>query len=229
MAEGKESFLLHKKHRAVFEKLSNEDAGKLIKLIFAYISDENPTPENFILDLAFEPIKQDLKIDLKKWESICERNRYNGRKGGRPTNNPENPVGYLVTQKTQTNPDEPKKPDNEYDNEYEYEEINKEKFNFKKSLLSLGVTEKVVTSWLKVRKEKKAVNTEIAFEAIRKQIEQTTGVTPNDCINLAVIKSWSGYKAEWYFNEMQKSSQTATTKSNAKSELERFYGKPINK
>ena len=45
MAEGKKSFILYLTQRPIFEGLSDEDAGKLIKTVFAYVSDENPKPE----------------------------------------------------------------------------------------------------------------------------------------------------------------------------------------
>ena len=32
------------------------------------------------------------------------------------------------------------------------------------------------------------------------QIKLTTA-KPDDCIKLAVVKNWSGFKADWYFNE----------------------------
>lgn len=113
MATGKDSFILYTKYVHVARKLSDEMAGKLYKMILEYVNDTDPQTDDLVLDLLFEPIKQDLKEDLRKWEAVCERNRENGKAGGRPRkaeNNPENPVGYLGTQKTQTNPLEPKKP-----------------------------------------------------------------------------------------------------------------------
>lgn len=129
MASGKDSFILYTKYVHTARKLSDEMAGKLYKMILEYVNDTNPVTDDMVLDLLFEPIKQDLKEDLRKWEAVCDRNRENGKSGGRPkkdTQNPENPVGYLETQKTQTNPPQPKKPrqtrydcdsDSECDNE----------------------------------------------------------------------------------------------------------------
>jgi hypothetical protein len=67
------------------------------------------------LEIAFEPIKLQLKRDLKKYESIVDRNKKNGLKGGRPHKtqiNPKNPVGYLETKE---NPKKPKKADTDND------------------------------------------------------------------------------------------------------------------
>ncbi len=69
-------------------------------------------------------------------------------------------------------------------------------FNFRKSLLDLGIEKQIVEDWLKVRKTKKATNTQTAFDLIKSQIE-LTGVSANECIKKAVEKSWAGFKAEW--------------------------------
>lgn len=61
MAENKNSFILHKDTLSTIEKLSDETAGKLFKHILRYVNNENPTPENDIIDLVFEPIKNKLK------------------------------------------------------------------------------------------------------------------------------------------------------------------------
>jgi hypothetical protein len=77
MAENKKSFILYCDQRGIFNKLSDEQAGVLIKHIFAYVSDENPTAE-FITELAFESIKQQLKRDLKSWETQQEQRKQAG-------------------------------------------------------------------------------------------------------------------------------------------------------
>jgi hypothetical protein len=79
MADNKKSFILYCDQRGIFNKLSDEQAGVLIKHIFAYVSDENPTAE-FITELAFESIKQQLKRDLKSWETQQEQRKQAGLK-----------------------------------------------------------------------------------------------------------------------------------------------------
>jgi uncharacterized phage protein (TIGR02220 family) len=110
MAENKNSFILYTDQRELFTKLPNEKAGELIKHIFSYVCDENPNTDDLLIDLAFSPIKQSLKRDLKKWEKYIEKQVVNGKKGGRPKTqkNPKNPT---VLKKTQANPSKPKKAD----------------------------------------------------------------------------------------------------------------------
>lgn len=61
MAKDKKSFILYCDQKGIWDKLDNEQAGKLIKHILAYVNDENQSSPDFITELAFEPIKQQLK------------------------------------------------------------------------------------------------------------------------------------------------------------------------
>ena len=83
--------------------LSDTRAGKLFKLLFEYA--ENQDIDQSQLDsavkLAFNAFKPGIDKGRKKYLSIIERNRENGKKGGRPRktqNNPKNPVDNLETQ-----------------------------------------------------------------------------------------------------------------------------------
>lgn len=103
-------------------------------------------------------------------------------------------------------------PNNIKDNISPTEIINKEKdvrFDFKKSLLEIGVSPQVAEDWLKVRKAKKAANTETAFKRIQKEIE-LSGLSADECITIAVERSWQGLKAEWVANYQRQSPQRPT-------------------
>ena len=68
MAQNKKSFVLYADFIHAFNQLTDEEAGQLIKHIFGYVNDENPVLTNRLLIIAFEPIKQQLKRDLVKWD-----------------------------------------------------------------------------------------------------------------------------------------------------------------
>jgi len=70
MAENKKGFVLYADQKSIIDMLQNEVAGELFKHIFAYVNDEEPISDNPLVNLAFEPIKLQLKRDLKKWEDI---------------------------------------------------------------------------------------------------------------------------------------------------------------
>lgn len=70
MAENKKSFVLYADIIHTVRHLSKEDAGELFMHILGYVNDENPTTDNPIVKISFEPVKQQLKRDLIKWEEI---------------------------------------------------------------------------------------------------------------------------------------------------------------
>ena len=69
-------------------------------------------------------------------------------------------------------------------------------FNFRKAMLSEGFATELVDEWLKIRKAKKAVNTERAFKAFVNQVQQTNQ-DMNSVLEIVVQKQWKGFEAEW--------------------------------
>lgn len=82
MAKDKKSFILYADQCAIFNNLPDEVAGKLIKTIFAYVCDKDPVPDDLLLKVAFEPIKLQLKRDLKDWKQKIKKRSEAGKKGG---------------------------------------------------------------------------------------------------------------------------------------------------
>lgn len=64
-------------------------------------------------------------------------------------------------------------------------------------------TLETMRQWLKVRKTKRATNSQIAMDDVCEQmlLAEQQGVSAEDCIRYAVKKSWSGFKIEWIANE----------------------------
>jgi len=86
MAENKKSFILYADLNHTLEKVPDDVAGRLFKIILEYVNDNNPVIENdLLLEVLFEPIKQTLKRDLQRWEQFRSKQSENGKKGGRPT------------------------------------------------------------------------------------------------------------------------------------------------
>lgn len=113
MAKDKKSFLLYADLIHTVDKLPNDKAGELFKHILNYVNDKDPISDDLIINISFEPIKQQLKRDLLKYDNVCNRNKINGLKGGRPKNpnKPKKPSGLSG------NPNKPKKADNDNDND----------------------------------------------------------------------------------------------------------------
>lgn len=116
--QGKKTFLMYVDMIHIFDELTDEQAGLLIKHIFNYVNDKNPELSDQILKIAFAPIKNVLKKDLDGWLKTCERNAENGKKGGRPSkkenpNKPKKPSGL------NGNPKNPSKADKDKDKDME--------------------------------------------------------------------------------------------------------------
>jgi len=80
MAKDKKSFVLYSDSQGLVNQLPDDVAGRLLKHIYAYVNDENPISDELLLNIAFEPIKMQLKRDLTKWETQIEQRRQAGLK-----------------------------------------------------------------------------------------------------------------------------------------------------
>ena len=80
MAEDKKGFLLYADYEELFDELTDEVAGKLIKHILKYVNDKNPDTEDSLVKVAFIPIKKQLKRDLEKYEDKREQWSIAGKK-----------------------------------------------------------------------------------------------------------------------------------------------------
>ena len=78
------------------ELMTDDEAGKLLKSIINHVDGK---PVNLCRELmfAFTPIQNQLTRDIEKYDIFVEKQRVNGKKGGRPKN-PENPSLSLETQ-----------------------------------------------------------------------------------------------------------------------------------
>lgn len=85
MAEGKKTFIFYSDWINMIREMPDKDAGELLKHILAYVNDENPITENLFVKMAFGHMKPLIKQDLKKWESIKEKRKKAGAKGGKQT------------------------------------------------------------------------------------------------------------------------------------------------
>lgn len=96
MAENKKSFLLYADTISVVKKLvqkdrenKTNDAGELFLHLLEYVNDNSPEPVNFIVEMSFEPIKQQLKRDLEKWDEELIKKSESGVIGNLKRWNPD--------------------------------------------------------------------------------------------------------------------------------------------
>ena len=82
MAENKKSFILYCDLIHTVSKMPDDKAGQLFKHILSYVNDLNPQTDDLITQLTFEPVKQQLKRDLQKYQAISGERSEDGRLGG---------------------------------------------------------------------------------------------------------------------------------------------------
>lgn len=80
MEEYKKSFIAYADWKETFDKLPDDVAGKLIKHIFAYVNNENPISNDYVIEAIFSNIKNTLKRDLRKWETQLDQRREAGKR-----------------------------------------------------------------------------------------------------------------------------------------------------
>jgi len=98
--------------------------------------------------------------------------------------------------------------------QFDYENVNVEpkdfapsqfssRFMFKNALISLGVKPQTADDWIKVRKAKKAAQTETAFKTVASQMKLVMdeyGVSADDVVRIAVERNWQGVMARYFEN-----------------------------
>jgi len=72
-------------------------------------------------------------------------------------------------------------------------------FNFSDALILLGAEKNYVDEWLKIRKLKKALNSETGFKGFKRELEISNKAI-NEVLIICIENSWSGFKNEWLTN-----------------------------
>ena len=80
MAENKKSVIIYTDWGSIYDKLTDEEAGRLVKHFFDYVRDKNPTAPDRLTEITFEPMKLQLKRDLEKWDVVKEKRSVAGKK-----------------------------------------------------------------------------------------------------------------------------------------------------
>ena len=190
MAENKKGFILYSDIQSMIDKLPDEYAGKLFKHLLAYVNDEEPTTDDIILQIAFEPIKQSLKRDLNKWNDKINKRSEAGK------------IGANVRWQKQTIANDSKriKPIAKIADSVNVSVNDKVKdkyiYSFFDSLIEYGFEKDLCTEWMKVRKDKGATNTLTAFKGFVKEVEKN-GNDINFILRTCIERSWKGFNSEW--------------------------------
>ena len=77
----KKSFIMYESWGSAINKMSNEQAGQLLKAIYALQDNEDAEPEDPSVSFVFEIIKDKLCEDATEWEKTKQRRSESGKKG----------------------------------------------------------------------------------------------------------------------------------------------------
>jgi len=119
---------------------------------------------------------------IAAYHAMAEKNRANGRLGGRK----KNPVGIPVASDTQ--------PIAKATINYKPETINHKPNNTVAP--PNGVTDSVWQDWLSLRKAKRAAVTQTAIDGIEREAKKA-GVSLQAALETCCARGWTGFKAEW--------------------------------
>lgn len=79
------SFIMYNDQKKLFDQLTDQEAGKLIKAIFMYLDDEDTDNylEDRMMQILFNTLVQQIERDKQKYADKCKKLRENGSKGGK--------------------------------------------------------------------------------------------------------------------------------------------------
>lgn len=77
----KDSFILYTEQKEVIDKLTDEQAGKLIKAIYEYAETEKMPKLDTLLEIVIIPFKQNIDRNTNKWEEIKKKRSEAGKIG----------------------------------------------------------------------------------------------------------------------------------------------------
>lgn len=109
-------FMVYMDTDSIISELSNEQAGEVFKALFYWHKNaELPQNLDFGLRMVCLPMVNQFKREMEAYERRVERNRQNGKLGGRKASakvesietetNPKNPLGSFATETNQNNPE----------------------------------------------------------------------------------------------------------------------------
>jgi uncharacterized protein YdaU (DUF1376 family) len=209
-------------YRAATAHLSNEEDLAYRRLLDMYYDSENKIPldtqwvskrlrleASVVRDVLNDMfVKQEdgwfhAKCDeiIQNYQTMAEKNRANGRLGGRK----KNPVGSHVDAQWQpsakaTNNDKPI--------------TNNDKPNTKTVAVKRpdDVDQDVWDDFLSIRKAKRAVLTQTALDGMQREANKA-GWSLNEAIRETVSRGWQSFKAEWVTNSQNKPTETVYQKT----------------
>lgn len=142
----KKSFVMYNEWQPLFTNITDEQAGQLIKAVYAYQFGEESPPEEPLLNSVYQMMRGRFETDAEKYREVCEKRKLNGQKGGLAK---ASKSYQKVANATQEKPKEPPKPKKEEPKknsygEYQNVKLTEVEYNRQVSEFGEGVTAKAI-------------------------------------------------------------------------------------
>ena len=190
----RDSFILYLEQKQIFEMLTDEEAGQLIKAIFEYEDTGQIVLLDRSLQIAFLPIRNVLDRNKEKYEKVVERNKKNLEKRWNKEDT-KNTTGKNGIPKNTKNTDN----DNDNDNDNEHDNIKKEKNKKRKTFEEVfaenNCSEELkitVRDFIDMRKTIKKPMTSKALELLFRNLEKLTNLEEEKIaiLNQSIEHGW---------------------------------------
>lgn len=113
----KKSFVMYNEWQPLFTNITDEQAGQLIKAVYAYQFGEESPPEEPLLNSVYQMMRGRFETDAEKYREVCEKRKLNGQKGGLAK---ASKSYQKVANASEEKPKEPPKPKKEAPKKKEY-------------------------------------------------------------------------------------------------------------
>lgn len=192
----KDSFILYLEQKQIFEMLTDEEAGQLIKAIFEYEDTGQTVTLDRSLQIAFLPIKNVLDRNKEKYEKVVERNRKNIEKRWNKEDT-KNTTGKNGMPKNTKNTDNDNEHDNDNDNEHDNDKKEKNKKRktfddvFSENHFSNDL-ENTIKDFIDMRKTIKKPMTTKALELLIRNLKKLTNLEDEQIaiLNQSIEHGW---------------------------------------
>ena len=184
----KDSFILYLEQKQIFEMLTDEEAGQLIKAIFEYEDTGQTVTLDRSLQIAFLPIKNVLDKNKEKYEKVVERNKKNIEKRWNKEDT-KNTTGKNGIPKNTKNTDN----DNEHDNDKKEKNKKRKTFDdvFSENHFSNDL-ENTIKDFIDMRKTIKKPMTTKALELLIRNLKKLTNLEDEQIaiLNQSIEHGW---------------------------------------
>lgn len=221
----RDGIIIYVQQYEAIKDLSQSDKGLLLDAIFHYhITGEVMQELPPMVLMAFTFIRTSIDSNTRKYEAIVERNRENGKKGGRPRNpnnpsEPKKPTGLKKTQANPNNPSEPKKADTDTVKDTEDTKTKTESIDDLFSNENV-LLKPIVSEWIAYKKEiKDPYKTVRGMKAFVKELQKLSNNDPKVAKEITERSMANNWKGIFELNN-NGNGKTAITTSRARQKLD---------